>query len=97
MLIPKLADLEGFEWDEGNRTKVEKRMPADVVEAAFLGEPLVLNDEAHSGTESRWFLMNQVEQRHVFLVFTIREKKARIVSARYMHDKEVKKYGKKIS
>ena len=65
-------------------------------EAAFFGEPLVFFDEAHSSIEARWFLMNRVGSRHVFLVFTMRQNKIRIISARYMHEREVKKYGKKI-
>ena len=92
-----LADIESFEWDAGNRPKVEKRVPISVVESAFLGQPLISYDDTHSKIEQRWFLMNQVEKRHVFLIFTVRHKKIRIISARYMHKQEVNKYGKKIS
>ena len=34
--------------------------------------------------------------RHIFLVFTLKGHKIRILSARYMHQKEVKKYGAQI-
>lgn len=91
-----LSECEGFEWDKGNRGKIEKRIGVDVAEAAFLGGPLVGTDQDHSEAEQRWFLVNQVGERHVFLIFTLRGKKIRVLSARFMHAKEVKKYGKEM-
>lgn len=96
MKIPDLSDIDGFEWDEGNRLKVSKRMETEIAEAAFLGEPALYCDEVHSSKEPRWFLMNRVEKRYVFLAFTLRGNKIRVISARFMHQREVKKYGKKI-
>lgn len=46
--------------------------------------------------ERRWFLMNRVGERFVSLVFTVRDNRVRVLSARYMHGKEVRKYGKRI-
>ena len=91
-----LVELSQFDWDEGNKAKILKRMSVEVAESAFLGEPQVFFDEAHSGEEPRWFLMNVVDKRAVALIFTVRSNKIRIVSARYMHAREVKKYDKKI-
>ncbi len=91
-----LTRMEGFEWDEGNRQKVRRRMELEEAQAAFLGEPLVWLDERHSAIEPRWFLMNRVGKRDLFLIFTVRGDKIRVISARYMHEKEVRKYGKKI-
>ena len=67
-----------------------------MAESAFLGEPLVFFDGDHSAQEPRWFLMNRVGEKHVLLVFTVRNRKIRIISARFMHAKEVKKYVSKI-
>ena len=89
------SGLTGFEWDEGNLKKVFERIEPSVAEMAFQGEPWVALSRRHSGAEKRWFLVNKVVKRHVFVVFTIRENKIRIVSARYMHRKEVKFYEKK--
>lgn len=97
MEIPNLALFKDFEWDDGNRGKVSKRMDIPIAESAFLGEPQILFDAVHSKIEPRWFLMNRVDSQHVFLVFTLRKNKIRILSARYMHAKEVKKYAQKIS
>lgn len=90
-----LSRLEGFQWDDANRRKVVRRMQLEEAQAAFLGEPVVFFDPRHSAAEPRWYLMNRVGKRGVFLVFTVRDNKARIISARYMHDKEVKRYAKK--
>ncbi len=96
MDIKSLFELSQFDWDEGNKAKVIKRLPLEVAQSAFLGEPLVFFDEKHSEQEPRWFLMNVVNKRAVALVFTVRNDKIRIVTARYMHKREVSKYGKKI-
>lgn len=96
MDLKPLFELFQFDWDEGNKAKVIKRLSVEVAQSAFLGEPLVFFDEKHSEKEPRWFLMNVVNGRAVALVFTVRNNKIRIVSARYMHRREVGKYGKKI-
>lgn|GEM_PF-1531532 len=89
-----LSRLDGFEWDAGNTAKVTARMPCGIAESAFLGTPLVFVDATHSAQEPRWALLNRVAPRHVFLVFTVRRRRIRILSARFMHAKEVKKYEK---
>lgn len=96
MEVPQPDGLDSFEWDEGNRKKIEKRMSVEVVESAFLGEPRIFFDKKNSEKEPRWILMNQVAKRNVCLVFTTRRDKIRALSARYMHGKEARKYGKKI-
>lgn len=92
----KLSDLVEFDWSHGNKEKVMQRMSLEVAESAFMGEPQIYFDEKHSQAEPRWFLMNKVNGRAVALIFTIRQNKIRIISARHMHLKEIKKYGKKI-
>lgn len=94
--IRLLAELSEFEWDEGNTQKVSARMTMEEAESAFMGEPLIFFDELHSGKEPRWFLMNQIGKKPLALVFTVRKDKIRIISARYMHKREVSKYAKKI-
>ena len=60
---------------------------------------MILPDEAHSLTEARFKAIGKTAGgRHVFLVFTIRQKQGkryvRPISARYMHRKEVWHYEK---
>jgi hypothetical protein len=60
---------------------------------------MILPDQAHSLTETRFRAIGKtVTGRHIFLVFTIRDKQGkryvRPISARYMHSKEVQHYEK---
>jgi uncharacterized DUF497 family protein len=60
---------------------------------------MILPDKAHSVTETRFKAVGRTSLgRHVFLAFTIREKKGkqyiRPITARYMHRKEVQHYEK---
>jgi uncharacterized protein len=60
---------------------------------------MILPDEAHSGAEVRSKAIGKTAAgRHVFLVFTIRERHGnrfiRPISTRYMHRKEVWHYEK---
>ena len=87
----------GFDWDEGNLQKVAERMHPAIAELAFRGSPYVADDPLHSMEEKRWMLINQVEDRHVFVIFTKRKERIRIITARFMHSKEVKGYEKEFS
>lgn len=90
----------GFDWDNGNRAKCRKHgVSAEEIESLFLRTVMILPAESQSLTESRLKAIGKTSAgRHVFLVFTIREKQGnryiRPISARYMHKKEVKHYEK---
>ena len=87
--------LTGFEWDAGNLKKVSERVPVEIVEESFFLNPLVKKDEIHSLlNEQRYLLICLDLERPVFLSFTVRKEKIRVISARYMHQREVKKYEK---
>ncbi len=82
----------GFEWDTGNLHKVQKKIDLTIAELALSSSPYVAFDTFHSMNEKRWFLVNKVFEKYVFLIFTERNNTIRIISARFMHSKEVKKY-----
>lgn len=84
--------LEGFEWDLGNIAKVQSRLDLSTVEFAFQGRPYTAFDVKHSASEERWMLVNRIHERFVFVVFTMRHQKIRVISARYMNKKEAKRY-----
>ena len=91
--------LAGFEWDDGNRRKCEKHgVCLDEIEEVFWGGPAVFPDPAHSQTEERLRAIGTTYQgRYVFIVFTLRNHAergvfVRPISARYMHEKEVRHY-----
>jgi uncharacterized DUF497 family protein len=92
--------LAGFDWDDANRNKcLQHGVSAEEVESLFLLPIMIQPDEAHSAAETRFKAIGRTAGgRHVFLVFTIREKKGkryvRPISARYMHRKEIRHYEK---
>ena len=96
----KIQDVTGFEWDDGNRSKCQKHgVSIETIEELFAGPVAILPDEAHSKKERRFRVIGWAQQgRAVFVVFTLRshgeETLIRPISARYMHEKEIKTYEK---
>lgn len=93
-----LQEVEGFEWDEGNLTKnwVKHQVSTVECEEVFFNLPLLLaNDLQHSQEEKRYYLLGQTNtRRQLFIAFTIRNKKIRVISARDMSRKERQIYAK---
>jgi len=89
----------GFDWDNANRDK--NRIKHNVnwweCEEIFFNQPLyVYKDETHSLREDRYYALGQTNNfRLLFIVFTRRKNKIRIISARDMHKKERKVYNEK--
>jgi uncharacterized DUF497 family protein len=92
----RLLGLEGFEWDEANLAKnwEKHHVTPWECEQAFFNFPLVVaEDSAHSLTEARYYVLGQTDAgRRLFLVFTIRNRKVRVISARDMSVKERRTY-----
>ena len=98
-----MADLlhaEGFEWDKGNIKKNWETHEVAFLECeeVFFNQPLIVQgDEVHSQEEIRYYALGQTDrERRLFIVFTIRNKKIRVISARDMNRKEKIIYGQKI-
>lgn len=95
-VLTLLTDCVGFEWDEGNllKNREKHRVSAAECEQAFFNRPLVaLPDEQHSTDETRYYALGQSDSgRHLFIVFTVRNKHIRIISARDMSRRERKGY-----
>jgi len=92
-------DLEkctGFEWDDGNHGKNwdKHRVSDGEAEETFFNDPLVTGvDTAHSGRERRFFALGQTNARRpLFVVFAIRKHLIRVISAREMTKRELRKY-----
>ena len=88
----RLADCQGFQWDSGNTDKIWDRhgvTPAEC-EELFFNRPLVVEaDEKHSSGEDRLYALGQSDSgRLMFVVFTIRGRLIRVISARDMSRKE---------
>jgi uncharacterized DUF497 family protein len=82
----RLASCTGFDWDEGNASKLLARhrvSPAEC-EQVFFNEPLVIaEDAAHSIDEPRWAVWGRTaEGRALAVVFTLRRDRIQPLSAR---------------
>ena len=98
--MKRLLGLEGFDWDEANLTKnwEKHRVAPWECEQMFFNLPLVVADDPdHSITEPRYYVLGQTDaNRRLFLVFTIRKQKIRIISARDMSSKERRMYEEQV-
>jgi uncharacterized DUF497 family protein len=92
MISDMLANCTGFEWDKYNSEKIRKKHDVTSVECeqVFFNLPVIAgNDEKHSETENRFYVLGQTDSgRLLFLVFTVRKDKLRVISARDMNKKE---------
>ncbi len=91
-----LADCVGFEWDDGNQDKNWRKhgVTDSECEQVFFNEPFIaLEDVAHSRSEPRLYALGQSDAgRLLFVVFTIRDKLVRVISARDMTRRETRRY-----
>lgn len=84
-----------FEWDKGNREKNTKHKVGDrEAEEVFLDEgKVVFKDKLHSQKEERFIVLGKTKKdRLLYIAFTKRKKKIRIISARNINKKEVPMY-----
>lgn len=81
-----------FDWDEANKNKIllKHSVSVEECEEAFATEYLFSQpDELHSGKEERNILISKTKkEKFLFIVYTIRKNKVRVISARGMHEKE---------
>lgn len=86
-----------FEWDKGNIGKNKKHKVEDrESEEPFFDENKVIyKDILHSGKEERFILLGQTKKKRLlYIVFTQRKNKIRIISVRDINKKEVFLYEK---
>jgi uncharacterized DUF497 family protein len=95
-----LPEPISFEWDTGNIDKNYKKHKVTNQEAEeiFNNEPLIISkDIKHSHEETRYLLWGKTaKEKMLAVIFTIRNKKIRIISARDMNAKERRSYEEKI-
>jgi hypothetical protein len=91
-----LTKLSRFDWDAANREKNWDLHGVSWSEAeeVFFNQPILLYPEpVHSESEDRFYVIGRTgTDRHLFVVFTIRKNKIRIISARDMAKKERRIY-----
>lgn len=84
-----------FDWDEGNLRKMTKHLINDKEgESAFYdARKIIRYDSQHSDEELRYVCIAKSNQNRIlFVVFTIRAGKIRIISARKANKKEERAY-----
>jgi len=87
-----------FDWDKGNINKNLKHDVADkeAEEAFFDSRKRTFKDKLHSKGEERLRIVGKTKEgRLLFIAFTIRNDRIRIISARDINKKEVKLYEEK--
>ena len=93
-----VRNVAGFDWDHGNWPKCGKDgVTREEIQHVLTSAPLVRPDRRLQEVEVRCNAVGRTATgRHVFVVFTIREKDGlnliRPISARYMHAREVQSY-----
>ena len=94
-----LNKIEGFEWDEGNVNKSWNKHKVYYKEAEeiFFDKNLTISqDIKHSKVEDRFQCLGKTNNnRLLFISFTLRRGRIRVVSARPASRKERNKYEKK--
>jgi uncharacterized DUF497 family protein len=93
------ADCIGFDWDEGNSDKnwILHQVSKNVCEQVFFNAPIIVGDVTfHSQSEKRWFLLGKTDiKRQLFIVFIIRDRLIRVISARDASKKDRRIYNEK--
>jgi len=96
-LLDPFASLTGFDWDSGNSEKNWRAHAVTRAEAeeAFGNAPVVVaEDVRHSQDEPRLILLGRTNaDRYLFVAFTVRETRIRIISVRSMSLRERRRYG----
>jgi uncharacterized DUF497 family protein len=95
-LADLIESLEGFEWDGGNSEKNWKRHRVTQAECEhiFANLPLLLSVASEAASsEPRHFALGRTDGlRELAVVFTVRGKRVRVISARPMSRRERKEY-----
>lgn len=95
-----LRKVTEFEWDKGNLDKSYNKhgiTPNEAEEVFLDEEQLVLEDVKHSEKEKRFTIIGKSRKETIlFIAFTVRRNKIRVISARKANSKERGKYAAKI-
>lgn len=87
-----IDSIIGFDWDEGNIYKNEKKhgLKWSIIEEVFFNEPLlIIEDFKHSLDECRCVALGKNNFNDLItVVFTVRNNLIRVISARAMSKKE---------
>jgi len=88
-----------FDWDRGNIKKnlLKHEVTNKECEELFdCSDKRILNDKNHSFHEKRYIIIGETyKKRYLYLVFTLRGRKIRVISVRDLNKKEYPLYEKR--
>ena len=93
--IERILGCTGFQWDKDNIEKnwLKHKVSPVECEQVFFNKALVAEDLKHSQREKRYYVLGLTDdKRLLFVSFTIRRDRIRVISARDMSKKERKIY-----
>jgi uncharacterized DUF497 family protein len=95
-IYKKLEKCTGFQWDKGNIEKnwLKHSVNPSKCEQIFFNLPSIAYDDIkNSEKENRYYSLGKTDaDRFLFVVFTIRKDRIRVISARDMNRKERQVY-----
>lgn len=92
-----LPEIVIFDWDEGNLEKNKKKHDVNLneCEQVFHFNAVYYYDEKHSQKEDRYVVYGETDKgRKLAIIFTLRNKKIRVISARDQNKYERREYEK---
>ncbi len=92
--------VTSFNWDSGNIEKCQKHgLSVGLIESFFKQKDIfIAPDVKHSVKEQRFIAIGKTNNgRPIFVAFAYRKNSVRPISARYMHNKEIRKYEEEFS
>lgn len=98
-MIEDIPQPIAFDWDEGNKDKnfLKHGISDELSEQAFKKVGFLSEDPQHSVSEPRLNLIGVThEGLTLFIVFTIRHNKIRVISSRLANKKERRRYEEEI-
>ena len=91
-----LDNCIGFDWDDANSQKNWERhqVTPEEAEDVFFHEPVIVrSDERHSRGEKRYYALGHTSaERRLFIAFTVRRDRIRVISVRDMNRNETEIY-----
>ena len=86
----------GFDWDDANSQKNWERhqVTPEEAEDVFFHEPVIVrSDKRHSRSEKRYYALGHTSaERRLFIAFTVRRDRIRVISVRDMNRNETEIY-----
>jgi len=86
-----------FDWDKHNKNKILQKhgLSTSEIEQAFFNRRVYWFDEVHSTLEQRYTLLGVTDlDKILYIIFTIRINKIKVISARPADKKERENYEK---